>query len=337
MDASSRRSSRAAGGGGKTYTVASGDSLMTISYQHYGTHHKWREIAAANPDVDPDALVVGTALSIPELDDAVPASEQGTVRRPGSYVVKQGDSYYTIARDLLGDSSRFQELVAMNTIGPYELMPGDVVKVPKGARVPPAGSATPRPTVERTRELPPGGEWYTVQRGDILGDISTRFYGTSKRWREIAEANGIADPGRLKAGQKIVIPRAGSGGSTNDRSSPRSSRTRGGGSGARGRGEGQWYTVQRDDILGELSARFYGTSQRWRRIVEANPGITPNRLTVGARIWIPGATGTTTAPERRSPSRRESERSVPAERIDWPDLGEPSGGGSDNPFDGLDP
>jgi tetratricopeptide (TPR) repeat protein len=49
---------------------------------------------------------------------------------------------------------------------------------------------------------------YTVQEGDTLASISRRFYKTSKRWREIRDANEkkIDDPDNLKAGQKLKIP-----------------------------------------------------------------------------------------------------------------------------------
>ncbi|RMD84895.1 MAG: LysM domain-containing protein, partial [Candidatus Dadabacteria bacterium] len=45
--------------------------------------------------------------------------------------------------------------------------------------------------------------YYTVRRGDTLNKIGKR-YGVS--WRRIAEANGIADPKSLQAGQVIKIP-----------------------------------------------------------------------------------------------------------------------------------
>jgi tetratricopeptide (TPR) repeat protein len=49
---------------------------------------------------------------------------------------------------------------------------------------------------------------YTVQEGDTLASISRKFYKTSKRWREILNANEkkIDDPNNLKAGQTLTIP-----------------------------------------------------------------------------------------------------------------------------------
>ena len=51
-------------------------------------------------------------------------------------------------------------------------------------------------------------ETYTVQEGDTLYRISTRFYGSSAKWRAIRELNKatISTDGRLRAGQVIRLP-----------------------------------------------------------------------------------------------------------------------------------
>lgn len=47
------------------------------------------------------------------------------------------------------------------------------------------------------------------------------------------------------------------------------------------------YVLQAGDTLAEISAAFYGSSQHWRRLLDANPGLDANRLTVGQTIVIP--------------------------------------------------
>ena len=48
---------------------------------------------------------------------------------------------------------------------------------------------------------------YTVEKGDTLWSIAERVYGNGKRWRDIAEANGIEEPSAdLKKGQVLVLP-----------------------------------------------------------------------------------------------------------------------------------
>ena len=56
-------------------------------------------------------------------------------------------------------------------------------------------SGTPRPN--RTHQ---------VQVGDTLDRIAARYYGDSTRWRDIAAANGIADPLDLRPGTLLAIP-----------------------------------------------------------------------------------------------------------------------------------
>lgn len=53
----------------------------------------------------------------------------------------------------------------------------------------------------------PGGT-YTVQPGDTLAQISKHLLGSASRWQEIAKANGISDPRKLRVGQELTIPGA---------------------------------------------------------------------------------------------------------------------------------
>lgn len=54
-----------------------------------------------------------------------------------------------------------------------------------------------------------GSQSYTIRKGDTLGSISRKFFGTTKYWQKIASANGISDPASLKVGRKIRIPSVG--------------------------------------------------------------------------------------------------------------------------------
>jgi len=51
-------------------------------------------------------------------------------------------------------------------------------------------------------------EIYVVKKGDTLQKISKEFYGTTKRWKKIYEANKkvLKGPDFIKKGQKLVIP-----------------------------------------------------------------------------------------------------------------------------------
>jgi nucleoid-associated protein YgaU len=81
-----------------------------------------------------------------------------------------------------------------------------------------AGSVKPRPATdksasrrgdkEKTESKKAGSHTYTVKEGDTLASISRKFYKTSKRWRDIRDANErkIDDPDNLKAGLTLTIP-----------------------------------------------------------------------------------------------------------------------------------
>lgn len=51
-------------------------------------------------------------------------------------------------------------------------------------------------------------KFYVVKKGDTLQKIAARedVYGDARKWREIAQANKIRDPKKLKVGTKLKIP-----------------------------------------------------------------------------------------------------------------------------------
>ncbi len=53
-----------------------------------------------------------------------------------------------------------------------------------------------------------GGQTYVVQPGDTLGKISSKFYGTSRRYNDIYNANRnvMSSPSQLEVGQELIIP-----------------------------------------------------------------------------------------------------------------------------------
>jgi len=61
---------------------------------------------------------------------------------------------------------------------------------------------------EKAESKKAGSHSYTVKEGDTLASISRKFYKTSKRWREIRDANEkkVNDPDNLKEGVTLTIP-----------------------------------------------------------------------------------------------------------------------------------
>lgn len=68
------------------------------------------------------------------------------------------------------------------------------------------GYITQNETIEEVAQ--PAMESYKVQRGDTLQKISSKFYGTTKKWNKIYEANRdvLKSPNTLRPGQVLNIP-----------------------------------------------------------------------------------------------------------------------------------
>ena len=56
--------------------------------------------------------------------------------------------------------------------------------------------------------IEPEYKYYTVQKNDTLQKISSKFYGTTRKWKKIYDANTdvIKNPDRLYPGTEIRIP-----------------------------------------------------------------------------------------------------------------------------------
>jgi nucleoid-associated protein YgaU len=47
------------------------------------------------------------------------------------------------------------------------------------------------------------------------------------------------------------------------------------------------YTVRKGDTLWSIAKQQYGDGQRWKDILDANPGLIPEKLPVGKQIVLP--------------------------------------------------
>jgi nucleoid-associated protein YgaU len=128
----------------KSYTIASGDSLYTISQKIYGNGTHVAKILAANPGLDAKHLKVGQTIKLPDATGtasaATPASGPGPVASAVSgtnaktYKVQSGDSLRKIATKVYGDAGKWEKLYAANRklIGsnPSDLRAGMVLQLP---------------------------------------------------------------------------------------------------------------------------------------------------------------------------------------------------------------
>lgn len=100
----------------------------------------------------------------------------------GSYVVKKGDTPWSIAKRFLGDGRRYLDLVKLNNLTePYTIYTGQILKID-------------------------GYNLYTVQLGDSPWKIAATLLGDGKRYVELIELNDLAAPYTLKVGQVLTVP-----------------------------------------------------------------------------------------------------------------------------------
>lgn len=113
----------------------------------------------------------------------------------------------TLKRELVAAQARVNQLE--NLVQQARRMPA-----PQPGRAGSGSSTTvrPAPASPRASSSPPDPaevpRAYTVQSGDTLSTISTRFYGTPSRWIDIYQANRdrISSENALRVGQEIRIP-----------------------------------------------------------------------------------------------------------------------------------
>lgn len=119
------------------HRVQAGDTIASLAKQYYGSTQFTEFLISRNRQLaDPARLRVGEIVNIvlrptdgkpPAVVPATPATRE--------YRVKSGDSFYRIARDVLGDATRWNELFQMNRklVGndPTKLQIGQVITLPR--------------------------------------------------------------------------------------------------------------------------------------------------------------------------------------------------------------
>ncbi len=107
------------------------------------------------------------------------------LREKQYHIVRRGESLYSISRRY---RVRLSDLIRDNSINnPSKIRPGKKLLVAK------------RKSSSRAR-------YHTVRRGENLHKIARRY---RVRASKIASANNISNPSRIKAGQRLVIPKKG--------------------------------------------------------------------------------------------------------------------------------
>ncbi len=216
----------------------------------------------------------GFSQPLPPVETTPPPVTEGKV-----HVVKSGEVLGDIAQQYLGSAKKWKDLVQANPgLDPKSLKVGQKINIPAKPDVAPTAPGV-SPVVGG-----PGERTYTIQKGDTLYAIAKRELGNSRRWKEIESLNGGLSSADLKVGHTIKLPAGDVGGAV------------GGSPVAPGLGDapanGPVHVVERGETLSDISRKHFGTPNRWKDIIKANPGVSPENLKVGQKLTLPaGATG----------------------------------------------
>jgi len=121
-------------GTGEKYVIQKKDTLFKIAEKFYGNGKLWPAIAAANPDVDPEVLKVGTEITIPpseRVSDRAPAQPLPPAQE--TYIIQGGDTLTRISRMHYGDDSHTELIFQANRDrlkSKNILQPGTVIVIP---------------------------------------------------------------------------------------------------------------------------------------------------------------------------------------------------------------
>ncbi len=196
------------------------------------------------------------------------------VSAAGTHTVAKGETLGDISAIHYGTTKHWRKIVEANPgLDPARLKIGQVVQIPAVESAPAATAAA---------AATGGADTYTVKKGEGYSSIAKKVLGSASRWREIERLNNIPAES-LRAGTVIKLP----------------AKEGAVGAGAAGApaGGGKTHVVAKGETLGDISKIYFGTTSKWKQIVEANPGVRPENLKVGQSLAIPdlpaaaGATG----------------------------------------------
>ena len=226
------------------YTVKSGDSLYSIAKRYNTTVQKIIDLNYLKST----NLSVGQVLRIPEM---YTKEEDMVLPNYANYIVKRGDTLYSIARD---NNISVDTLIKDNALSGNVLQIGQTIKI----RVPSTSTVveecigseyTPPVSVSPTFN-------YVVKKGDNLYSIANK-YGTSVS--EIMKLNNLSN-NNLQLGQVLKIPQTSSSSGSNN----------------------QTYIVKSGDNLYAIARKFNTTVDSIKR----KNNLVSNNLQIGQKLII---------------------------------------------------
>ncbi|HTF90758.1 MAG TPA: LysM peptidoglycan-binding domain-containing protein [Planctomycetota bacterium] len=147
---------------------------------------------STTPPANPPAPVPAPTKYILTLEGLAPSAAPDMM----FYTWKQGDSFAALAQHFYGSKEKVTRLQKANE-GRTEAS----MKVDEVLWIPISETSKLVSTADT-------GKVYVVKSGDALSKISQEFYGTSKKWQKILDANRdiLSSPEKLQPGMRLRIP-----------------------------------------------------------------------------------------------------------------------------------
>ncbi len=196
--------------------------------------------------------------------------------------VRPNETLSSISQSFYGSTRYWKKILEANPGATQMIRPGQRLRIPPRSEVVAGSSGGESGSDGEPLSVPSGWKTHKIRPRDTLSEISTRFYGTSRHWDKIAQANPGINPRSLSVGEVLRIPPAPAD------TSPVAGTTTGPSEAPISVPAG-WkvHVVQQNDILGDISKKYYGTTRYWPLIQEKNPGINPKNLRIGQQLRIP--------------------------------------------------
>ena len=178
-----------------TYTVAKNDSLWLIAKKQGVTV---KALIAAN-NLKPDVtLRLGQKLIIPGKASATASVATSDTAATLTYTVKAGDNLDAIARHAGTTKAAIKSL---NKLKSDVVRVGQTITLPVGTTAP-ASAVVPETTPSSSAHSGTSMT-HVIKAGDTLGSIARKY---QVKVGDLATANNIADPTKIRVGQTLKIP-----------------------------------------------------------------------------------------------------------------------------------
>ena len=260
------------------YTVRRQDTLAAIGKRYKVSIASLRQAnnISSLPRPGTVILIPGRGGSVEPVYDALPAGQSAASASAGKYIVRQGDTLYTLAQtwgtdvDSIRLANRMGSRDTRLSLGQRLSIPGNSKLIPASRRggAPSAGKSPAPSAPPRSR--------YLVRAGDTLFAIARA---NKVSMQDLHAANNLEPGATLRVGQSLRIPEKEDRGSAAPSSGRIASRSR-----AAAVPSGLFVTVARGDTLYSLSLKHRTSVEAIRK---ANGLGRSNALRPGQKLIIP--------------------------------------------------